>query len=103
MRGDGEEEYVVNEDMEREMETQYVLVIDGEEVRFDIRLPIQIFSKGEGGSAPDPGEPFLAATVEGPSGWSGALTNDVRYSTPVEKQLTDEELERLYRDKRQRS
>ncbi len=72
------------------------LVIDDEQVTFKISLAESAGARSEGQALPIP-VPYLGAET---STWSAVLTEDVQYLRPIQEQLSDNELERLYRTAR---
>ena len=83
------------------MEHHRMLVIDGEEVEFKIKLSGQAMAVPQGGTLPHP-EAYLGATArrDGEQTWFGVISENATYLIPVAEQFTDEELERRYLDAR---
>lgn len=80
------------------MEHTHRLIIEGDEIIFEIKVSGQAMAVPPGGRT-DAGQPFLGATVmqNGKKIWSGVLSREVSGLRTVPEQFADQELERLYR------
>lgn len=92
-------QYLSNYDaLRRGMQSTRQLLIDGDEVTFEIKFSGQAMAVPGNGRTDSP-EPFLGATArrDGKKDWSGVVTPDVLPLQSIHEQFSDRDLERLYR------